>query len=70
MYRIYTEPDYYRCECDIQDGTERWKDKTLKEAIKNMKYAAKSFNNTEIKKKDIEIYICRILDNLEWIRVK
>ena len=57
MYRIIQKLDgTYLCELMIQDGTERWDETDLEEAKKSMKRAAKIWNGTEIKKKDIELY--------------
>lgn len=40
--------------CQIQDGNERWQETDLKAAIKKLKKAAKAYNGTKIKKKDIQ----------------
>ena len=57
MYRIIEKFNgTFRCEVVIQDGTERWTEKTLEEAKTSVKSAAKVLNGTKIKKKDIELY--------------
>ena len=56
MYTIiYGLDGLFHCDCMIQDGHERWTEKSLEEAIKSMKVAADVLNHSKIKKKDITI---------------
>jgi hypothetical protein len=58
----------------IQDGTERWFKKTLPEAIKSLKTAAKAFNNCKLETKDIEVYeerqVVPVTPQYEYVRIK
>ena len=55
MYSIIQKIDgSFLCECVIQDGTERWTETNLEDAIKSMKSSAKFLNGSKIKRKDIE----------------
>ena len=56
MYEIYERADgKWNVCCMIQDGTERWEEADLETAIKSLKKAAKTLNNSVIKRKDITI---------------
>ena len=46
----------FYCACRIQDGVERWVERTLKEAKRSVKRAAKILNGMQIKKRDIELF--------------
>lgn len=55
MYRIYRRADgTCRCECRLQDSTERWDEASLEAAIKAVKHFAKFMNGTKIKRKHID----------------
>jgi len=57
MYRITRKiAGGYACEGMLQDGTERWKEDEITEAIKSMVSFAKTMNNTDITTNDIEFY--------------
>ena len=57
MYKIIKKLDgKFYCECTIQDGTERWIEDTLGNAIASMKQSAECLNHDKIKRKDIEVY--------------
>lgn len=64
MYRIIETLDgKIRCECQVQDGTERWESRDIETAIREMKSTAKALNHIKIKKSDIamlkEVTECR-----------
>ena len=70
MYTIYLllSGKFY-CMGKLQDGTERWEEDTLEEAIKSMKSFAKALNGTKIKKKDIEFFkerACEVSEFVPW----
>lgn len=54
MYTIIKGLDNkFHCEGGLQDGVERWEEKTLSTAVKSMIMFALTCNNDKIKKKDI-----------------
>jgi hypothetical protein len=57
MYRITKLLcGFYWCECQLQDGNERFQERTLEDAIDAVKKFAKVMNGTKIKKKDIAFF--------------
>lgn len=57
MYTIIETTDKdYLCICQIQDGNERWSERSLGEAVDSMIRSAKTLNHTTIEKKDIVFY--------------
>jgi len=54
MYIIIEKDGKYYCEGRLQDGTERWEESTLREAIKSMIQFAEVSNGMKIKKRDIQ----------------
>lgn len=70
MYRIYLKSDNeFLCECTIQDGTERWKATSMREAVVDMKQAAMCFNHAKINKNDIKVYKPRQVYSTEWEQI-
>lgn len=57
MYRIIYNDcrNIFNCEVQIQDGTERWSETQLFDAIASVIRGARVLNGTYITKKDIEI---------------
>ena len=56
MYRVSKLSDsLWNCQVQIQDGTERWTEKTREEAVFSVIKAARTLNSTYIKESDIEI---------------
>jgi hypothetical protein len=70
MYAIYKKADgEYACEGKVQDGTERWTEKTLEAAVKSMKRHAKFMNGTKIKRKHIHYFEPRTVVEPQWTEV-
>lgn len=60
MYRIYysdSENDYFKCEVEIQDGTETWMEKDRQTAIASVIRGARVLNGTYINSDQIE-FLC------------
>lgn len=56
MYTInQVDTNVFMCRCRFQDGTERWTEKSLKQAIKSMIVAAKEINHEDINADRIRI---------------
>lgn len=57
MHRIIQKVDgTFRCEVEVQDGTERWTEHDLSTALKAVKEAEKFLNGNKIKKRHIPVY--------------
>lgn len=68
MYKIGLGLDgIYYCEGKLQDGTERWEEKTFQAAIKSMKAFAKAANGTKIKKRQISYFREVTVTKSEWL---
>lgn len=56
MYRIIRVlHNQWKCECDIQDGTERWQESSRESAVHSLIAAARTLNGSYIREDDIEI---------------
>ena len=70
MYDIYElEDGTFECHGRVQDGTEKWNESTIQEAVKSLKQFAETVNRRKIKKADIKFYRPKKVTVVEWNRV-
>jgi hypothetical protein len=73
LYAVIAKPNgKYICECGIQDGTERWEEDTLEEALQSVVRAAKTLNGTYLRPDQIarltqqELPVERAVSDEDW----
>lgn len=71
MYRIIKLCDgRYLVECTIQDGTERSYSSSWEEAVTELKRAAKAWNGTKIKKRDIKFFREELVQARKFVEIQ